>query len=144
MVVEETVPSGLGTPGYVDSFAARRSSADDRSPEVLTRAAFEEAPPVARGVILVAWRALGFRLGPRRSAQHVFGWGILQSEPGLLEIGTAGPRATSRIVVRDRNGEVVITTFLVWTSPAIRLVWAVLSPVHRRMARYLIDRTNRG
>jgi hypothetical protein len=144
VVVREAAPDGLSRADYMDAFAVRGEPGDTRSPEVLARAALETAPNTARVIFRFAWAVLGFRLGPQGSPTHISGWRILRSDPTLVEIATEGRRVTSRIVVRDVGGEIVVTTFLAWQSPNIRPIWAVLAPMHRRMARFLIDRAARA
>jgi hypothetical protein len=140
VVVREAAPDGLGRADYVDAFAVRRQPGDTRSPETLTRAALEAAPNAAQVIFRTAWAVLGFRLGPQGSPAHIRGWRILRSDPTLVEIATEGRRVTSHIVVRNTRGEIVTTTFLAWRGSIIRPIWAVLAPMHRRMARFLIDR----
>jgi hypothetical protein len=143
VVVREAAPDELGWADYVDTFAVRRWPRDTRSPETLARAALETAPTAARLIVRFAWAVLGFRLGPQGSPTHILGWRILRSDPSLVEIATEGRHVTSRIIVRDTQGEIVATTFLAWQSPIIRPIWAILAPMHRRMARLLIDRVAR-
>jgi hypothetical protein len=138
--VRESVPEGLDRPHYVDAFAVRRQPGDVRSAEAIARAALEDAPRPARVIVRIVWAVLGFRVGPARSPAHILGWRILRSHAAMAEIAGDGPRAVARIVVRESEGEVVTTTFLLWRAPISRFAWVFVSPAHRLMVRFLMDR----
>lgn len=140
VVVREAVPDSMAAPNYVDAFAVARPG-DEREPEAVLRAGLEQPPGPARLVILLAWRMLGFELGPRTSPGHVLGWRVERSDAEGVLIAVDGRRASSRIMLRDIGGEIVMTTFIVFRSRVTRLSWTFLARVHRRMVRYLIDRS---
>ncbi|MGH3714373.1 MAG: hypothetical protein ACRDT4_13060 [Micromonosporaceae bacterium] len=124
---------------YEDAFTVRSSV--PQSAEQWARLALEGAPPALRGFILGAHRALGLRLASPKSPDHVLGWEILQSEPDLLLLGTEGHILTPRIVLSTPPGRVVAATLIRFDRVGARAVWAVVAPIHRGVARYLLDRT---
>ena len=144
VVVREPIPPGLERPRYVDAFAVRRRPGDTRPLEAVVRAAFEQAPSVSRAVFEAAFAILSFRVAPYHTPGHIGGWRIARSEPELVEIAVDGPRASSRIVMRQTDDEVTGTTFVITRGPVMAAAWTMIAPAHRRIARLLIDRGARG
>lgn len=66
----------MDAPDYTDRFTADKSP-DSRTAEAWMRAVLEGAPAMLRWFVRFGWRAaLGFRLGPAGSPEHILGWPI--------------------------------------------------------------------
>jgi hypothetical protein len=132
---------------YADAFEARVADPDNRSAEDWVRSGLEQAPwVIRRGVVVVHRFVIGFRLAPRSSPDHVLGWRIVTSRPDLVQLEAVSPLVRGVIVARRPDEtSAVLTTFLFRTQPVLaRLVWAIVGPVHRRAAPYLLRRAARG
>lgn len=135
-----------GTFDYWDTFAIRIE--DERMPDPvpdaveILRAGLERAPLVARTLVLGVWRyLLRFDLGPRSDARHVLGWRVVASEYEAAQLEVDSPIMRGTLLGRRDGGELSITTFVDYHGWPARVIWAVVSPVHRRMARYLLPRS---
>lgn len=128
---------------YADSYEIRIPASDPRTAEQFARHALEEAPWPVRTIVDVAHRQiLRLRLGPRPSPDHVFGWKILRSEPDVLHLEAVSPLLGRGVIVGRRVGRtrVVITTYVFFSRPApARVIWALVSPVHRWVSGYLLE-----
>jgi hypothetical protein len=127
---------------YADAFEIGLPEAAARSPEELFRAALDEVSWMRRWVPIVHRHVLRFRLGPLESPDHVFGWRIQGSHADAVYLEADGPLVRGIIVGRKVNpATVVFTTFLTYVNSApARLVWALVGPLHRRIAPYLLER----
>ena len=142
---EVVVPGFLvGSPAYdyADAFEIDLPAAEPRSPEQLFRAALDNAAWLQRGVPVVHRHMLRFRLGPRLSADHILGWRIVNSSPDVIHLEASGPLIRGVIVGRrTSHSTAIFTTFVSYASrPPARIVWAVVGPLHRRVAPYLLQR----
>jgi len=139
--VAEASPFPAASPGYVDAFAVRRDSSDGRPAEQWARDIFEGAPRPVHYLGLFVWRRLlGFHLGPLSSPDHIMGWRIVTSQPELVHFEARSHLVLGHLVVRIRDDEVVMTTFIHYEKRmAATVVWEILSPLHRRLARYLLE-----
>ncbi|HYI44455.1 MAG TPA: DUF2867 domain-containing protein [Actinomycetota bacterium] len=127
---------------YADAFEVRVPRPDPRSAEQWARAALEQAPRTVRWVIRVAHRyVVRFRLGPSSSPNHVLGWSIVTSQHEAIVLEAVSPLLRAVIVARRIDPTVALaTTYLFFTRPtAVRIVWAIVGPVHRRVAPYLLE-----
>jgi hypothetical protein len=95
-----------------------------------------------RAILLIHRHVLGLRLGPLSSGDHVLGWTIRTSEPDVIHLEAISRLGRGVIVGRRQDAtSTVLTTFLFMTRPrTLRTIWAVIGPVHRRVAPYLLDR----
>jgi hypothetical protein len=126
---------------YADAFEIQLPTGDDRSPEQLFRATVDNASSVMRWVPMVHRHVLQFRLGPRSSPDHIFGWRIVTSDPDVVHLEAAGPLMRGVIVGRRTASTAVLTTFVFYVSRArARVVWAIIGPLHRRIAPNLLER----
>ena len=126
---------------YQDAFGLRTPVR--RTPEEWARLALDDAPPVVRGVIRQAHRALGLRLAPPDAPDHVLGWAILRSGSDELVLGADGGLGTPRIVILTSPGNVVFATLIRLGGIRARIAWMAVAPVHRAVARYLVGRMAR-
>ena len=128
---------------YADSFTVGIDASDPRSSEEFARAALEEAPPAVRRTVSVAHRhVLRLRLGSPTSSEHLLGWRIAISEPDVIHLEAVSPLLGRGAIVgrRPEPTRVVVTTYLFFSRPALgRAVWALVGPLHRRIAPVLLD-----
>ncbi len=122
-----------GVASYAFALVCPRARA--LTPEQWARAVFEQGPRALRSFVEVGWRAaLGLRLGPRGSPDHVAGWAItsVDERPDTITL-----TATSR-VLRARNivavdDDVVEWVTTVWFErPPARALWSMAAPIHCR------------
>jgi hypothetical protein len=128
---------------YADCFEIRVGEADTRSPEQFARCAFEEVPWAVRRFVRIAQRTLlGFRLAPESSPEHVLGWRIRTSEPEVIQLEAASPLLRGVIVVRrvDRTCTSMSSYVLYKRAAPARVLWKLARPIHRRVARHLLER----
>lgn len=140
--VAEDPPLEPGPYDYADAFAITLRDNDTRPPEQLFRAALDDAPWVLRWVPVVHRHVLRFHLGRLSSPDHLFGWRIVRSDADVICLRADGPLLQGVIVGRRvPPSTAVFTTFVgyVRRTPA-RAVWTLVSPVHRRVAPYLLQR----
>jgi len=125
---------------YADSFEIALRQPDLRSPEQLFRVALTQARWVRMLVPVVHRYVLGFRLGPMSSPSHVLGWKIMVSKADVVQLEAVSPLARGLIVGRKAGTTAVFTTYLFYKRPAAaRIILAVISPVHRAVAPYLME-----
>lgn len=126
---------------YADAFEIELRQPDTRSPEQFTRCALEQGPWPVRWTVWIAQRhVLRLQLGPRSSPDHVLGWTILTSRPEVVHLEAVSPLLRGVLVLRRRAPTVVaVTTYVRYTRAPARLLWAIVGPVHRRVARYLLQ-----
>jgi hypothetical protein len=129
--------AGLDRVDYADAFAVQ--TAATRTPTQWVRSVEETAPTLMRLVRLVH-HGLGLRLAPLGSAGHVFGWEVVDSSHDEAVLSVEGRIVTPRIVALTSPGKVVIATLLRFEHVTARPIWASVAPVHRAVARYLLDR----
>lgn len=122
---------------YADSFAVRTPVS--HTAEHWARLGLEGAPRALRAGVVCAHQALGLRLARRGSPDHVLGWEIRENDPEQLVLGVEGRILTPRIVVATPPGRAVIATLIRFDRVGARAAWALVAPVHRAVARYLLD-----
>ena len=137
---------GDDRPDYVDAFEVRTPGRDDRTAEEWIRSGLEGAPRWMRWVIVVVHRrVLGFRLGPLDGPDHVLGWRIVTSRPDEVRLeASSGLLAGALVGRRVDASSTRLTTLLFFGRPSARRVWAVVGPLHRRIAPYLLARAATG
>jgi hypothetical protein len=141
-VVTEEPLLGGDQHDYADAFEVQLSGQDQRTAEQFTRCAFEQASSPVRQTIAIAFRLIGFQLGPATSPDHVAGWRILTSQPDVLHLEAVSALLRGVMVMRRvEPGRMVISTYLFYSRPVpAGVLWAMISPVHRRVAAYLMER----
>ena len=127
---------------YADAFEALLSSPDGRSAEQWARCALEQAPRAVRLVIVVAQRGLlRLQLKGRADPRYVLGWQVVDSEPDVIKLAAHGPLLRAVIVGRRSSATAVqIKTFVFFERRLGKLVWTVVAPLHRGVARLLLRR----
>lgn len=130
-------------PDYADAYEIRRCEQDPRPAEEWVRRGLEQGPWVLRRIVLIAQRRLlGLQVGSRSSPGHVLGWRIETSTPAVVRLEASSPLMRGVIIGRKVHpAGFVLTTLLFYQRPGpARAVWAVVAPVHRRVALYLLRR----
>jgi hypothetical protein len=120
----------LADPHYADAFTLLTGRATDRSSEAWARAVLEHTP-VGRSAPRL-WRALGLRLGPRPSPDHIQGWRIADRGDGWLRIEATSWFMTAQAVVHVEDGRVSLALFLRYERAVAALIWPPVSLMHRR------------
>jgi hypothetical protein len=126
---------------YADAFEVEVSEGDTRSPEQVVRAAVDGASSISLVIPVHRW-VLGFRLGPRSSPDHLFGWRIVTSEPDVVRLEAEGPLMRGIIVgTRVSKTRAVLTTYVTYVQRGrARVVWTFVGPLHRMIAPRLLKR----
>ena len=128
---------------YADGFEIQLRASDARSAEEFVRRALEHAPWPIRRTIRIAHRyVLRLRLGPRSSPEYLSGWKIRTSQHDVIQLEAVSPLLGRAVIVARRPDptNAVVTTYLFYARPAVaRVLWAVVGPLHRRIAPYLLE-----
>ena len=82
------------------------------------------------------------QLAPGSGPDHIIGWRIRTSRPDVVHLEAQSPPLRGDIVGRRAKPTcLVVSTYVSYHRPRpARAVWAVVAPVHRRVARYLLAR----
>jgi hypothetical protein len=121
---------------YADCFTVAVSAT--RKPEEWLRLVVE-AMPALFVAVRAAHHALGLRLAPADSPEHVIGWEVLRSNPDECVLGNAGWLGTPRIVGLTLPGRVVLATLIEFNGIIGRSLWTAAAPAHRAVARYCLN-----
>lgn len=145
-VIAENPPPGKSAYDYADAFEVTLPEGDGRTAEQIVRAGLQHAPAILRSTIVVVHRhVLRFQLGPVSSRNHVVGWQIMTSEPDVFVMEASGPLIDGAIVARRIGGRTArLTTFVVFRRRTLAsLMFLSVAPMHRRVAKYLMERAAR-
>jgi hypothetical protein len=121
----------LAEPDYVDLFTADAPMATSTSAEDWARAVLERAP-VSRRHARRFWRALGLRLGPPHSPDHVQGWKIAARGDNWVRIETGSWYMTAQAVCLVEDDRVSLSLSLRYDRRVAALVWAFVAGPHQR------------
>lgn len=138
---------GQGRWDYADAFEVQVGQRDRRSAEQWVRSALERAPWAVRCTVRVAQRGLlGMHLAPGPGPDHIIGWRIRASHPDVVHLQAHSPLLRAAIIGRRAGPtRLVVSTYVSYTRPRpARALWAVVAPVHRAVARYLLGRAATG
>ena len=125
---------------YADAFAVLLPGEDPAPARHRVDMIASEAPRWLRTLVrTLQEHLLGLRLAPATSGEHPLGWGVLAQDPETVILGVEGALLTPRLVVTGRGGRIVVATLVRYDRPAARPLWTVLAPVHRAVARRLLD-----
>jgi hypothetical protein len=142
--VSEPACSQLPGADYGDAF---RITADGyHSPEHWARRALESGSPLARRLFaLTVWQgALGLRLGPANSSDHVAGWTIVENDPGIIVLRADSWVITGVMVFDASDAQATWTTLLSYQARPASAVWGVLGIAHRRIAPNVLTGAKRS
>lgn len=133
-----------GPYGYADRFLIALHAPDLRSAETWARTALEEAPARMRVLIRVAHRVV-LRFDLDDGLGTVAGWRVVTSAPDVVELRADGPLVRGVLIGRrPTDMETSLQTYLLFHRPWVRWLWAVVQPVHRRVAVHLLRRAAKG
>lgn len=126
--------SRLPDADYGDAFGI--TSDGYRSPESWARRALESGSPLTRRLFaLTVWQtALGLRLGPSDSPDHVAGWAIVENDPAIVVLRAESWLITAVMVFESSESNTTWSTLLRYEAKPARGVWAVIGIGHRRIA----------
>ncbi|HEX2070441.1 MAG TPA: hypothetical protein VHF90_02195 [Thermoleophilaceae bacterium] len=127
---------------YADAFEIRVDEPDERPAEQLVRSSLEQAArPVGSAIWIVHRHVVRFDLGPAGSPGHVLGWRVVESEHDAIHLEADSPLLRAAIVVRRTEPtRAVLATYLFYKRPvAMRALWRLVGPLHRRIAPYLLQ-----
>ena len=133
----------FGTVDYADTFELRTVRPDSRTAGEWLRAGLEGSPALMRWLILAVHRhVLRFRLGPQSGSGYVLGWHVTKEEPDDIQLETTGPLFSGRLVGRRTDPHTVrLDTLLRYNrTPRAPRIWAVVGPLHRAVAPFLLRR----
>ena len=124
---------------YTDAFRLDTDHALDRTGEEWTRAILQEAPPATRRALRRGWFLLGVRLGPAEDERLVLGWEVRRSSPEFAVLAASSLIGLDAEVLCQRHQRgLLVATFVHLSNPVARVVWAAISPHHRKVLRHLI------
>jgi hypothetical protein len=122
---------------YGDAFEAH--AADRHFPrDWVERIVAGGSPPLLGFVRLVHRRVGRMRLAERGEPDHPLGWTVLDQTEQHAILGADGGILTPRLVIATEGDLVRVVTLLRYDSPTARLLWWMLAPVHRAVARHLL------
>jgi Protein of unknown function (DUF2867) len=131
----------LGTMSRIDYEDAFAVTADvRRSAEEWVRAVLYDAPPRVRRRLWLGWTALGLKLGPPSSSDRVLGWKVKHSDPDFVLLAAdswLGFRG--ELLFRREPDRLLFATLVQQTNPAVRVLWAAITPRHQRVVRSLLS-----
>ncbi|QYG91726.1 DUF2867 domain-containing protein [Iamia sp. SCSIO 61187] len=115
---------------YADRFSISLPTSD-RSALDWARLILEETP-AGRGAPRL-WTAIGVRLGPRPSPDHVQGWRTLAQHPTWARLGAATTYLEARAVVEADDDTLALALFVRYRVPVLgAALWWPISVMHRR------------
>jgi hypothetical protein len=87
-------------------------------------------------------KLLRLRLSSRGAPDYLAGWKVVTSEQDVIQLEADSPLLHAMLVGRraDPSG-VTLATYVFFTRPGpARILWKIVSPVHRMVAAYLLER----
>jgi hypothetical protein len=128
---------------YADAFTIQVHQRDERSAEQFARYALEHAPrPLQLTVSIAQRKLLRLRLSPSGAPDYLAGWRVVTSEQDVIQLEANSPLLDAMLVGRRaETSGVTLATYVFFTRPVpARLLWKIVSPIHRRVAAYLLER----
>jgi hypothetical protein len=130
---------------YADIVTAAVSETSSRTPEQWVRAMFEGVPHgLLFFVPFVQRAALGLRLEPRASPDHILGWKIADRGDNWVRLEAASWFLTGHVLVHVDRGQLSFATFVRYDRPLAALVWPPVSLIHRQVALSLMHSAARA
>lgn len=124
---------------YEDAVAVQTSTR--HTPEEWARLTFGSTPPALRRFLRGVFKILGSGQPQRPAEGAPLPGKIVRQGPDEFVLGfDLAMGLTARVIMLNPPGQVVMTTLVRFDSARGRAVWRVLAPVHRAVARYLLDR----
>lgn len=133
---------GLSRIDYTDAFRAQ--TPHQRSPQGWARAVFEGPSWPLPSLLHFLWsKIVRLDLTPRTDRSRVLGWKITSRTADSLVLGSEAPGIQVRLVALIEPSAVSWTTTIRYKSWCGRAAFALLGPVHRALAKYLLARAAR-
>jgi hypothetical protein len=101
---------------------------------------FEDAPLGLRQVLVGGWLALGLRLAPRPSPDHVLGWRIASTTPDTIVLELDSKLMSAQNVIEVDGTRVVWTTLVHYRNRLGAVMWSAAAPVHHLILPRLLGR----
>ncbi len=121
----------LGQVDYVDACTADVPAGVERSAEEWARVVMERTAIGRKAPLL--WTALGLRLGPRPSPDHIQGWRIVGRGDDWIRVETSSWFARAQAVCRVADGRVSVGLLLHYDHPRVAAaIWFPVGALHRR------------
>ena len=138
--------SGLAEHDYSDAFSTSlHDGAMSSAAENWTRLMLEGPAAPMRWFLRVGWRtALGLKLGPNDSPDHVLGWTIGGRGPGWVRLEQESRLLRAALVTHVESERLTRATFVRYRNRLAPLIWAPVSLLHRRIVPHLLRRVTRG
>ena len=130
--------SPLDPPDYVDLFTIEVAGAHETSPERWARTLFEET--TLGHLAPNAWRTLRFRLGPRRSKDHVQRLKIADGGEQWIRLETASGYIRLQFVVKTEINRLLLALFVRYEKPGAVVIFAPFAWTHRRSTPIMLRR----
>jgi Protein of unknown function (DUF2867) len=129
----------LSPVNYQDALAVHTPARN--TPEEWVRLIFGGTPPALRGFLRGVFKLLRVGQAPPPPAEHPLPGKIIHSGPEEVVLGfDLAIGLTARVIVVNPPGQVVMATLVRYDRARGRAVWTILAPIHRVVARYLLDR----
>lgn len=136
--------SDLRSVDYQDRSEVTVEGASARDAVGWARAMLEDAPARTRGKLDAGWRVLQVRRGPLDSPDHILGWPVMEASGRRAVLGSTSRLGLDvRLVFEVEDDRIAMSTFMAFTSPLGRLVWAGVAPGHRRVVPALLRAAGR-
>src|SRR3954451_17161988 len=121
----------LGRVDYVDACTADVPAGIERSAEEWARVVLEQTSLGRRAPLL--WTALGLRLGPRPSPDHIQGWRIAARGDDWIRGATSSWFASGQAVCRVADRRLSVALLLRYDRPLVAAaIWLPVGALHRR------------
>lgn len=128
--------AGLARIDYVDQFLLAPVDGLRATAEEWARALFGDTPSLSERFI---WEVLlQLRLHRGRSPSTVAGWQVAQRGEDWIRLESASWALRAELVIRRTDASVSLTTFMQYDRSIGRVVWTLLSAIHRRLAPGLL------
>lgn len=135
------------TANYAAAFALATEAAGTKTSLQWAREVFEGAPAALRWCIVFGWRrALGLKLGPRPSDDHVLGWAVAQGDlvPGSTALLAESRFLRAHNIVTVEPSTITWVTLVHYSHWVARPLWAMARPIHHLTIRSLLARAARA
>jgi hypothetical protein len=124
---------------YADAFRVDLGATLQRSAADWARATLAEAPPLVRAKLMLGWSGLGLRLGSPWSPGHVLGWPVRSNHPDHVVLAARSWLGLpAELLFLAEPCGVLFATFVRQDNPAVRNLWARITPTHERVVRSLL------
>lgn len=126
---------------YADTYEVDVEGLPPRTGEQWARLMLADASASQRARLPRGWRLLGLRHGAPADPAHVLGWPVARSD-GEVALLSAGSRIgmPAQLAFVPRGDTLRVATFVQHGNPAVRVLWKIVTPTHRRtVPRLLAD-----